>query len=163
MPPFLDKRDLFTFAWSALPSKPVPRSLSMKRLTPKFTSKCSWCASCSVAPRKAYLRSREVSQREREKKRGYNKDQSQKNTQKGAVCSWHDTTVQKGFSPDKQTSKRNTDPQCEPEVLTRQKQSQNAASIGAMVLTTEALITDLPEKHGAAVPAGAGYGGGMDY
>jgi chaperonin GroEL len=40
---------------------------------------------------------------------------------------------------------------------------QNAASIGAMVLTTEALITDLPEKHAAAVPAGAGYGGGMDY
>ncbi len=40
---------------------------------------------------------------------------------------------------------------------------QNAASIGAMVLTTEALIADLPEKHGAAVRAGAGYGGGMDY
>ena len=40
---------------------------------------------------------------------------------------------------------------------------QNAASIGAMVLTTEALITDLPEKHGAAAGAGAGYGGGMDY
>jgi hypothetical protein len=33
-----------------------------------------------------------------------------------------------------------------------------------MVLTTEALITDLPEKHRAAVPAGGGYGGGdMDY
>jgi hypothetical protein len=76
-----------------------------------------------------------VSQREREKKRGYNKDQSQKNTQKGAVCSWHDTTVQKGFSPDKQTSKRNTDPQCEPEVLTRQKQSQNAASIGGALVS----------------------------
>ncbi len=40
---------------------------------------------------------------------------------------------------------------------------QNAASIAAMVLTTEALITDLPEKKGA-VPAGAGgYGGDMDY
>jgi hypothetical protein len=32
-----------------------------------------------------------------------------------------------------------------------------------MVLTTEALITDQPPKHGAAVPAGAGFGGDMDY
>ena len=40
---------------------------------------------------------------------------------------------------------------------------QNAASIGAMVLTTEALITDLPEKDRSSVPAGAGYGGDMDY
>ena len=39
---------------------------------------------------------------------------------------------------------------------------QNAASIGAMVLTTEALITDLPEKK-QAVPTGGGYGGDMDY
>ena len=40
---------------------------------------------------------------------------------------------------------------------------QNAASIAAMVLTTETLITDLPEKKGS-VPAGAGgYGGDMDY
>ncbi len=38
---------------------------------------------------------------------------------------------------------------------------QNAASIAAMVLTTEALITDLPQKK-AAGPAG-GYGGDMDY
>jgi chaperonin GroEL len=30
---------------------------------------------------------------------------------------------------------------------------QNAASIAAMILTTEALITDLPEKEKAAVPA----------
>lgn len=35
---------------------------------------------------------------------------------------------------------------------------QNAASIGSMVLTTEALITDIPEKE--AAPAG-GMGGGM--
>ena len=40
---------------------------------------------------------------------------------------------------------------------------QNAASIGAMVLTTEALITDLPDKDRAAVSAGAGYAGDMDY
>jgi len=40
---------------------------------------------------------------------------------------------------------------------------QNAASIGAMVLTTEALITDLPQKNGVALPAGASFGGGMDY
>ncbi len=39
---------------------------------------------------------------------------------------------------------------------------QNAASIAAMVLTTEALITDRPEKK-ATVPAGGGYGGDMDY
>ncbi len=38
---------------------------------------------------------------------------------------------------------------------------QNAASIAAMVLTTETLITDLPQKEKAGV--GAGYGGGMDY
>jgi len=37
---------------------------------------------------------------------------------------------------------------------------ENAASIAAMVLTTEALITDLPEKEkGPAMPPG----GGMDY
>jgi chaperonin GroEL len=30
---------------------------------------------------------------------------------------------------------------------------QNAASIAAMILTTEALITDLPEKERAAAPA----------
>ncbi len=39
---------------------------------------------------------------------------------------------------------------------------QNAASIAAMVLTTEALITDLPAKK-QAVPTGGGYGGDMDY
>ena len=39
----------------------------------------------------------------------------------------------------------------------------NAASIASMVLTTEALITEQPQKHGPAVPAGAGYGGDMDY
>jgi chaperonin GroEL len=35
---------------------------------------------------------------------------------------------------------------------------QNAASIAAMVLTTETLITDIPEKKTASVGAGAGYG-----
>jgi chaperonin GroEL len=39
---------------------------------------------------------------------------------------------------------------------------QNAASIAAMVLTTETLITDIPEEKPAAVGAGAGYGD-MDY
>jgi chaperonin GroEL len=38
---------------------------------------------------------------------------------------------------------------------------ENATSIAAMILTTEALITDLPEKDKA--PAGMGGGGGMDY
>ncbi len=38
---------------------------------------------------------------------------------------------------------------------------ENAASIAAMILTTEALITDIPEKEkGPAMPPG---GGGMDY
>jgi len=37
---------------------------------------------------------------------------------------------------------------------------QNAASIAALMLTTEALVADLPEEEGA-VMAGAGHGGGM--
>jgi chaperonin GroEL len=40
---------------------------------------------------------------------------------------------------------------------------QNAASIAAMVLTTETLVTDLPEKKEAAVPGGHGHGGDMDF
>ena len=43
---------------------------------------------------------------------------------------------------------------------------QNAASIGMMILTTEALITDIPEKKEAGVggmPGGMGGMGGMDY
>jgi chaperonin GroEL len=37
---------------------------------------------------------------------------------------------------------------------------QNAASIAAMILTTEALITDIPEEE-PPMPAGGGMGGGM--
>jgi chaperonin GroEL len=37
---------------------------------------------------------------------------------------------------------------------------QNAASIGMMILTTEALITDIPEKKDHS-PAGGGMPGGM--
>jgi len=43
---------------------------------------------------------------------------------------------------------------------------QNAASIGMMILTTEALITDIPEKKEAGaggMPGGMGGMGGMDY
>ena len=40
---------------------------------------------------------------------------------------------------------------------------QNAASIAAMVLTTETLITDLPEKEKAGNGAGHDHGGGMDF
>ena len=40
---------------------------------------------------------------------------------------------------------------------------QNAASIAAMVLTTETLITDLPEKKQPVAAGGGGYGGDMDY
>jgi chaperonin GroEL len=36
---------------------------------------------------------------------------------------------------------------------------QNAVSIAGMILTTEALITDLPEEKSA--PAGGGMSGGM--
>ena len=38
---------------------------------------------------------------------------------------------------------------------------QNAASIAGLLLTTEALISEIPE-HKAAAPAGGGHGGGMD-
>jgi chaperonin GroEL len=37
---------------------------------------------------------------------------------------------------------------------------QNAASVAAMVLTTESLVSDIPEKE-SAMPAGGGMGGGM--
>jgi chaperonin GroEL len=43
---------------------------------------------------------------------------------------------------------------------------QNAASIAGLLLTTECLITELPEKEKPAAPAGhGGHGGmgGMDY
>jgi chaperonin GroEL len=40
---------------------------------------------------------------------------------------------------------------------------QNAASIAAMVLTTETLITDLPEKEKAPAGGGHGHGGDMDF
>ena len=39
---------------------------------------------------------------------------------------------------------------------------QNAASIAAMVLITESLVADIPEKDkGAAMPGGGGGMGGM--
>jgi chaperonin GroEL len=41
---------------------------------------------------------------------------------------------------------------------------QNAASIAGLLLTTEAIITDVPEKKEAAPAHGHGHGGGgMDY
>ncbi len=40
---------------------------------------------------------------------------------------------------------------------------QNAASIAAMVLTTETLITDMPEKEKAGAGGGHEHGGGMDF
>ena len=39
---------------------------------------------------------------------------------------------------------------------------ENAASIASMILTTDVLITDLPEKE-PAMPAGGGMPGGMDF
>jgi chaperonin GroEL len=40
---------------------------------------------------------------------------------------------------------------------------QNAASIAAMVLTTETLITDIPERKEAVGAGGHGHGGDMDF
>jgi chaperonin GroEL len=40
---------------------------------------------------------------------------------------------------------------------------ENAASIASMILTTEALITDIPEKEPAMPGGGPGGMGGMDY
>lgn len=44
---------------------------------------------------------------------------------------------------------------------------QNAVSVGMMILTTEALVTDIPEKKegpaGGGMPGGMGGMGGMDY
>jgi chaperonin GroEL len=41
---------------------------------------------------------------------------------------------------------------------------QNAASISGLLLTTEALVTEIPEKEKApAMPPGGGGMGGMDY
>ena len=40
---------------------------------------------------------------------------------------------------------------------------QNASSIAGLLLTTEAVVTELPEKEKAPAPGGGGHGGGMDY
>ena len=40
---------------------------------------------------------------------------------------------------------------------------QNAASIASMVLTTETLVSDIPEKEKAAAGGGHGHGGDMDF
>ena len=41
---------------------------------------------------------------------------------------------------------------------------QNAASIAGLLLTTEFLVTEIPEKEKPApMPGGGGMGGGMDY
>jgi chaperonin GroEL len=50
----------------------------------------------------------------------------------------------------------------EPAKVTRSA-LQNAASIAALFLTTEAVIADKPEKSGPAMPGGDGGMGGMDF
>ena len=40
---------------------------------------------------------------------------------------------------------------------------QNAASVAAMVLTTEAVVSDIPEKKESAAPGGHAHGGEMDF
>ena len=39
---------------------------------------------------------------------------------------------------------------------------QNASSIAGLLMTTEALVTELPEKEGKGAPGGGGMGGGME-
>jgi chaperonin GroEL len=46
----------------------------------------------------------------------------------------------------------------DPAMVTRSA-LQNAASIGKNILTTEAIVAEMPEKDGAGMPAGMG---GMD-
>ena len=40
---------------------------------------------------------------------------------------------------------------------------QNAASIASLMLTTEAMICEIPEKKSPAGPPGGGHGPEMDY
>jgi chaperonin GroEL len=40
---------------------------------------------------------------------------------------------------------------------------QNAASVAAMVLTTEAVVSDIPEKKESSAPGGHSHGGEMDF
>jgi chaperonin GroEL len=44
---------------------------------------------------------------------------------------------------------------------------QGAASIAGLLITTEAMVAELPKKQGSAMPGGAGGGmggmGGMDF
>jgi len=40
---------------------------------------------------------------------------------------------------------------------------QNAVSIASMILTTDALVADIPEKEAAPAPGGMGGMGGMDF
>src|SRR5438132_2919442 len=51
----------------------------------------------------------------------------------------------------------------EVELKEKKHRIEDAVSIAAMVLTTETLITDIPEKKAAPAGAGAGYGGDMDF
>jgi len=50
----------------------------------------------------------------------------------------------------------------EPAKVTRSA-LQNAASIAALFLTTEAVVADKPEKAAPAMPGGDGGMGGMDF
>ena len=49
----------------------------------------------------------------------------------------------------------------DPTMVTRSA-LQNAASIGKNILTTEAIVAEMPEKQPAGMPAGM-PGGGMDF
>jgi chaperonin GroEL len=40
---------------------------------------------------------------------------------------------------------------------------QNASSIAALMLTTEAMVAEIPEKKSAPAPGGGGHGPDMDY
>ena len=40
---------------------------------------------------------------------------------------------------------------------------QNAASVAGLLITTEAMVAELPKKQGPAMPPGGGGMGGMDF
>ena len=43
---------------------------------------------------------------------------------------------------------------------------QNAASVAGLLITTEAMVAELPQKKGqgaGGMPGGGGMGGGMDF
>ena len=40
---------------------------------------------------------------------------------------------------------------------------QDAASVAGLLITTEAMVAEVPKKQAPAMPPGGGMGGGMDF